>query len=46
LQVSESVQAKYLTQSANAPYSFLASALSIGSACDLNYKTAKIRNYT
>jgi len=41
LQVSESVQAKYLTQSANAPYSFLASALSIGSACDLNYKTAK-----
>ena len=41
LQVSESVQAKYLTQSANAPYSFLASALSIGSACDLNYKAAK-----
>ena len=41
LQVSESVQAKYLTQSANSPYSFLASALSIGSACDLNYKAAK-----
>ncbi len=41
LQVSESVQAKYLAQSAKAPYSFLASALSIGSACDLNYKAAK-----
>lgn len=41
LQVSETVQAKYLTQSANAPYSFLASALSIGSTCDLNYKAAK-----
>jgi DNA polymerase III subunit gamma/tau len=41
LQVSETVQQKYLAQSAKAPYSFLASALSIGSTCDLNYKTAK-----
>ncbi len=41
LEVSETVQQKYLAQSAKAPYSFLASALSLGSACDLNYKTAK-----
>jgi DNA polymerase III subunit gamma/tau len=41
LQVSESVQKKYLEQSAAAPYSFLVSALSIGSTCDLNYKAAK-----
>ena len=41
LQVSESVQKKYLDQSAASPYSFLVSALSIGSTCDLNYKAAK-----
>lgn len=41
LQVSESVQQKYLEQSAKANFSFLASALSIGSQCDLNYKSAK-----
>lgn len=41
LQVSESVQKKYLEQSVAAPYSFLVSALSIGASCDLNYKTAK-----
>ena len=41
LQVSESVQKKYLEQSAAAPYSFLVSALSIGASCDLNYKAAK-----
>jgi DNA polymerase-3 subunit gamma/tau len=41
LQVSTSVQQKYLAQSAKSPFSFLISALSIGSACDLNYKTAK-----
>ena len=41
LQVSESVQKKYLEQSAASPYSFLVSALSIGSTCDLNYKAAK-----
>ena len=41
LQVSESVQKKYLEQSATASYSFLVSALSIGASCDLNYKAAK-----
>ncbi len=41
LQVSESVQKKYLEQSAAAQYSFLVSALSIGASCDLNYKAAK-----
>ena len=41
LQVSESVQKKYLEQSAAASYSFLVSALSIGASCDLNYKAAK-----
>jgi DNA polymerase-3 subunit gamma/tau len=41
LQVSESVQKKYLEQSAAVPYSFLVSALSIGSSCDLSYKAAK-----
>lgn len=41
LQVSESVQQKYLEQSAKANFSFLASGLSIGSQCDLNYKSAK-----
>lgn len=41
LQVSESVQQKYLVQAAVASYSFLASAMSLGSQCDLNYKAAK-----
>lgn len=41
LQVSESVQQKYLEQSAKANFSFLASGMSIGSQCDLNYKSAK-----
>ncbi len=41
LQVSESVQQKYLAQATVASYSFLASAMSLGSQCDLNYKAAK-----
>ena len=41
LQVSNSVQQKYLTQSAEAPYSFLMSGLSVGATCDMNYKAAK-----
>lgn len=41
LQVSESVQKKYLEQSAVAQYSFLVSALSLGANCDLNYKASK-----
>ncbi|OIN58719.1 DNA polymerase III subunit gamma/tau [Arsenicibacter rosenii] len=41
LQVTETVKAKYLAQSANAPMSFLLSALSIGGQCDMNYKQAK-----
>jgi DNA polymerase III subunit gamma/tau len=41
LEVSESIQKKYLEQAGAAAYSFLASALSIGSTCDLNYKAAK-----
>ena len=41
LQVSNSVQQKYLAQSAEAPYSFLMSGLSIGATCDMNYKAAK-----
>jgi DNA polymerase III subunit gamma/tau len=41
LEVSESIQKKYLEQAGSAAYSFLASALSIGSTCDLNYKAAK-----
>lgn len=41
LQVSESVQQKYLAQAAVASYSFLVSAMSLGSQCDLNYKAAK-----
>lgn len=41
LQVSESVQQKYLQQSAEASFSFLASALSLGAQCDLTYKAAK-----
>ena len=41
LQVTESVQQKYLAQAASAPLSFLLSALSIGSQSDMNYKAAK-----
>ncbi len=41
LEVSASIQQKYLEQSAQLSLSFLLSALSIGSACDINYKTAK-----
>ncbi|WP_128547698.1 DNA polymerase III subunit gamma/tau [Larkinella soli] len=41
LQVTETVQQKYLQQAAGAPLSFLLSALSVGSQCDLNYKAAK-----
>jgi len=41
LQVTESVRQKYLQQAAHAPMSFLLSALSVGSQCDLNYKAAK-----
>lgn len=41
LQVTESVQRKYLDQAARAPMSFLLSGLSIGGQCDLNYKAAK-----
>ena len=41
LQVSNSVQQKYLAQSAQAPYSFLMSGLSVGATCDMNYKAAK-----
>jgi DNA polymerase III subunit gamma/tau len=41
LQVSESVQKKYLEQSAVTQYSFLVSALSLGANCDLNYKASK-----
>lgn len=41
LQVTENVRRQYLDQSARAPMSFLLSALSMGSQCDLNYKQAK-----
>ncbi|GAA4401231.1 DNA polymerase III subunit gamma/tau [Nibrella viscosa] len=41
LQVTESVQRKYVEQAARAPLSFLLSGLSIGGQCDLNYKAAK-----
>ncbi|MCY7352396.1 MAG: DNA polymerase III subunit gamma/tau [Cytophagaceae bacterium] len=41
LQVTENVQRRYLEQSMRAPLSFLFSALSVGSQCDLNYKQAK-----
>lgn len=41
LQVSQSVQQKYLAQSQSTSLSFLLSALSIGSQCDINYKQAK-----
>lgn len=41
LQVAESVKAKYLEQAGAASVSFLLSALSVASQCDLQYKTAK-----
>jgi DNA polymerase-3 subunit gamma/tau len=41
LQVTESVQKKYLEQSAKLPLGFLMSALSIGSQLDINYKSSK-----
>jgi DNA polymerase-3 subunit gamma/tau len=41
LQVSESAERKYQEQSAFADMSFLLSALSIASQCDINYKSAK-----
>jgi DNA polymerase III subunit gamma/tau len=41
LEVSESAKNKYLIQAAKAPMSFLLSALSIGSHCELNYKASK-----
>ena len=41
LQVTERVQQLYLTQSAQAPMSFLLSGLSIGGQCDMNFKQAK-----
>lgn len=41
LQVSESVQKKYLEQSVKLSLGFLMSALSIGSQLDINYKSSK-----
>jgi DNA polymerase-3 subunit gamma/tau len=41
LQVSESAEGKYVEQSRNADMSFLLSALSVASQCDINYKAAK-----
>jgi len=41
LQVSESAERKYAEQSRNAEISFLLSALSVTSQCDINYKAAK-----
>ena len=41
LQVSESAEKKYTEQSRNAEISFLLSALSVTSQCDINYKAAK-----
>ncbi len=41
LETSPSVQEKYLHQSQLASYSFLLSSLSIGSGCELNFKSAK-----
>jgi DNA polymerase III subunit gamma/tau len=41
LEVSDIAQNKYLEQSQKASVNFLLSSLSIGSQCDLNYKTAK-----
>jgi DNA polymerase III subunit gamma/tau len=41
LEVSEGAQIKYLDQSQRTDLSFLLSALSIGSQCDIHYKTSK-----
>lgn len=41
LEVSETAKNRYIDQSAKAPISFLLSALSVGSQCDINYKAAK-----
>ena len=41
LEVSPSVRKKYLNQAAQSSFSFLLSALNIGSQCDLNYKNSK-----
>jgi DNA polymerase III subunit gamma/tau len=41
LEVSTAAHPKYLTQSAQAPMSFLLSALSIASQCDIHFKAAK-----
>jgi DNA polymerase-3 subunit gamma/tau len=41
LQVSGSVQQKYLDQASKAALSFLVSALNLGAQCDINYKASK-----
>jgi DNA polymerase-3 subunit gamma/tau len=41
LEVSETAKNKYIDQSSKSPISFLLSALSVGSQCDINYKAAK-----
>ncbi len=41
LEVSEVARSKYLDQSQRAGMSFLLSAMSVGSQCDINYKTSK-----
>ena len=41
LEVSEVARSKYLDQSQRAGMSFLLSAMSVGSQCDINFKTSK-----
>ncbi len=41
LEVTEAARAKYLDQSRRASLSFLLSGLSVGSQCDIHYKTSK-----
>ena len=41
LEVSESVQQRYLEQAAKVPASFLLTALNLAGQCDLNYKSSK-----
>ncbi|CAN5262359.1 hypothetical protein BH23BAC1_BH23BAC1_33510 [soil metagenome] len=41
LEVSESVQSKYVQQAENASLSFLLTALNLANQCDLNYKSSK-----
>ncbi len=41
LEVSESVQQRYLEQAARVPASFLLTALNLAGLCDLNYKSSK-----